>query len=46
MIKPTNAAIAATPSPPARPIATPKAKIIGRLSNMIPPAPVSILAIC
>ena len=30
MIKPTNAAIAATPSPPARPIATPKAKIIGR----------------
>ena len=28
MIKPTNAAIAATPSPPARPIATPKAKIM------------------
>ena len=46
MINPTNAAIAATPSPLARPMATPNANMIGRLSKIIPPAPVIIVATC
>ena len=45
IINPTKAAMAATPSPPASPIATPSAKMIGKLSKIIPPAPVIMLAI-
>ena len=41
--KPTSAARAATPAPPARPMATPSAKMTGRFPKITSDAPTIIL---